>query len=165
MIRLLTIVGILMTLAIFGCDQSEESKPAPTASETAEKQGEEGSRRAGSETADAGDPAKAEEQAEPGLRNPAEETNVMAITAAEKPAEKITRFPASTRTEKPEGTRSNEGRSATMRADESDRSGPSGLASVRVIMGGGIEIQKGEEMVRLTSAEARFVRELLNKMK
>lgn len=170
MIKLMTVFGMLLIMAIFGCDQSKETRSAPTASETAEKQVEEVTRRSGSEAAytaaaDADDAAKAEEQAEPAVRDPAEGTNVMAIKAAERPVEKITRFPASTRTEKLDGIGSDAGRSTTLKADESGRSGTGDLASIRVIMGGGIEIQKGEEMVRLTSAEARFVRELLNKMK
>lgn len=87
MIRLTRLGVMLLALAIFGCGQSEESKPAQGSTETATEKAAESARTAAEEakkTAEvAADKAAAtEKQAEPVVKEAVEETKEMAGQAA-----------------------------------------------------------------------------------
>ena len=145
MIRVLTLGVILLALALFGCEQFEGLMPKQETKKTVAEKA-----------------AEVKQQAEPVAKKSAEEVNVMAIEPAEKPAEMPSEFsePAESVLNETKGSKT--GNIIFVAADEP---AVGDLPSVRLIMDGGVEIQKGEDAVRLTSKEAKFVQDLLNKIR
>ena len=62
-----------------------------------------------------------------------------------------------------EGIDPSDARKSAKAQDKARVASNDSLPSVRLVMGGGVEIWKGRAVVRLTSEEALFVREMMNK--
>ena len=141
MIRLLTLSVILMAVTQFGCWQAEEPKSKQDPKKTVFAKG-----------------------IEPVATSAVEKKKTTEVVA-EKTAEVEEQVGPVVEKSSGEPNDSKTNKLTTLATDVPEESAVDDLPSVRLIMDGGIEIQKGKEAVRLTSKEAQFVLELLNKIK
>ncbi len=95
MSKFLTLSAMLLALAIFGCESSEESKSVQSSKETTTETVTEAAKTAVGEvkdlaTAVADKAGEMEEQAKPAIKEAAAETKAMAVAAADKTGEMMT---------------------------------------------------------------------------
>lgn len=152
MIRLLSLGVMLLALVLFGCDQFEGLMPKQAVEETAPDKAAMLAETKNEEV---------KEATEPVVEKSADEVNAMAIAPADKPSEMPAQFSKPVESAVNEAKGSKAGDIIFVAGD----SVGDDLPSVRLIMDGGVEIQKGENAVRLTSKEVQFVQELLNKIR